>query len=264
MFEGPDPLVPVVVDVTHDGARVRDSFLWRLKSESMTPDEFAFRTCCDLGLPQGFQPIMAAQLVEQIRAYRELLAVCIGLAHVTKDDEAPASIRPGPELLQVAVDVRKNTVHYMDTFAFDQFDPSFSPEQFARATVADESLPYDMEAAIAFRIRECTMGAFLQRLGSTESFGSLCGSAPFYKCTDEAWRVHTSSLSSEGTAGLTSAITTRLTGPGEAYNMLLKLWQKDKPVLHPGFNDYLVSSGREVQPQTTKKLDNAHVWVAHA
>jgi len=261
MFSGPDPLVPVVVDVTHDGARVRDSFLWRLKNESMTPDEFAFRTCCDLGLPQGFQSVMAAQLAEQLRAHRELLAVCAVLANVTTDDEAHACIRPGPELLQVAVDVRKNTLHYTDTFAFDQFDASFSPEEFARATVADESLPYDVEAAIAFRIRECTMGAFLQRLGSVESFGALCGSAPFYKCTDEAWREHVST--SKGIAGLTSDVSTRLTGPGESYNMLLKLWQNDKPVLHPGFDNYLVNSGSEALPQTTKKLDNAHVWVAH-
>ncbi len=149
LFQDPEFLLPLKIDLTLKGSRYVDSFCMSIKSSSFDVYELAWQTRCDLNLPNGFQWRIYLQLQEQIIAYRELVSAFLMAASMP----CPAYPELQP-LQQMAVGLRFHTTDYVDKFHWDIFSQLCSPETFAKVTCAELGLPAEMEPAISHRIRE--------------------------------------------------------------------------------------------------------------
>jgi hypothetical protein len=156
MFQRSDALLPLSLDVIHDQGRYMEQVLWAMDSSLMSVDAFAFQICADQDFPSGLQYKIAHQMHQQIDSFKELLELF---------SNAPKGAMPrGPELLSVDICLMHGGLKYEDQFVFDQYDPYFSPEEFATTTVRDLGLPMTFTPLIAHHIRDCTYQALLNRV----------------------------------------------------------------------------------------------------
>ena len=117
-----DVLLPMKIDVTIAGARVVDTFCWRLYNPHVTPEEFAWRLCSDENLPACFQSAIALQIYEQLTAFREMLASIRLLV-------AQGIRPPWKRLLAMQIGSRHCALDYSDKFQWDIVaDTGVTPE----------------------------------------------------------------------------------------------------------------------------------------
>ncbi len=109
-----DTVLPIKIDITHKGARFVDSFSWKLNDTLIDPDQFAATTCSDLSLPFSFRPKISAQIIEQIKSYKEIMSV---LYLVSYDDNFANSINL-TELQTYVLGIRYNNIE-CNLFWFD-------------------------------------------------------------------------------------------------------------------------------------------------
>lgn len=65
--EQPEDLVPVRLEIDHEGWKLRDTFTWNASDDVTSYDEFAHNLCEDYGLPEaGFVPLIRESLAQQI------------------------------------------------------------------------------------------------------------------------------------------------------------------------------------------------------
>eukprot|EP01031_Cornospumella_fuschlensis_P027757 gene27757-33525_t len=150
-IRGPQILVPLKIDISYQGARLVDTLCWNIgkNGEAMEVEEFVARTCADLNLPIGYQYRMCMQMVEQIEAYTELVKHTIQMhTHIPQWKEKVEK----PQTITIGI--RYNNVDYADKVDWAPLTNYYTPEDFARTTVADLGLPLEMEPAIAHKIRE--------------------------------------------------------------------------------------------------------------
>ena len=122
LLRGDEILLPLKVDVTIAGARVVDTFCWRLYNSYITPDEFSWRLCSDQNLPLCFQPAIALQIYEQLTAFQEMLASIRLLC-------AQGIRPPWKSLMHMNIGIRHCTLDYSDKFQWDVLaDTGITPE----------------------------------------------------------------------------------------------------------------------------------------
>lgn len=122
LLRGDEVLLPMKVDVTISGARVVDTFCWRLFNPYVTPEEFSWRLCSDQNLPLCFQPAIALQIYEQMTAFQEMLA---SIRLVCAQGIRP----PWKSLMAMNIGIRHCTLDYSDKFQWDVLaDTGVTPE----------------------------------------------------------------------------------------------------------------------------------------
>lgn len=201
IFYEDEILVPLKCDVTLLGARFVDTFVWKLYGSSLSPDEFASRTCADLNLPIGFNHRISSQISEQVNSYRELVTTLHKLAL-----NDPPWIDRLVELQYVLIGIRLNTLDYSDKLYWDATNSYITPEIFARTTCADLGLPSEMEPAISHKLRESLFRLIVQWIEEP----------------------NTSTLPAQYTKPL-SEIKVTLVSSYHAVDMVNNLWKRAKP-----------------------------------
>ena len=147
-------LVPIRIDVTHKGVHVADSVLWNLHNSLFSPEEFAWKFCLDLSLPNTMYQMISFQIYEQLTAFDMLVAM---LRDLESFDRTKSLLLAKLSTHVVDIEMKYNVIKYKDTFQWNPFCDAQSPENFARKTCADVGLPCEMEHVIAFNIRESMM-----------------------------------------------------------------------------------------------------------
>lgn len=142
-------LVPIKIDVSHNGARVVDTFCWDLRNSPYTPEEFAELTCKDMNLPNGFAYKLFMQLQEQLESYSSIISDIVEHAH-----KYPIWRQKIKIVQNISVGLRLGTVDYSDKIRWDPMDESITPEQFANITCDDLGLPDEFRPAISHKLRE--------------------------------------------------------------------------------------------------------------
>jgi chromatin structure-remodeling complex subunit SFH1 len=142
-------LLPLRINIAHNGVRYMDCVLWQLYSSIMSPEDFASKLCIDLNFPYSFRTKIAVQLEEQIHAYRSLITMLSILS-------TPNSlwVQKLSEKLPISINIRQASLEYSDKIVWNLLGASSDPEYFARTTCADLGLPSEMEPVIAIHIRE--------------------------------------------------------------------------------------------------------------
>jgi SNF5 / SMARCB1 / INI1 len=101
-------LIPLKVDITYSGCRLVDSFCWDCFS-TLTPYEFAVKTCHDMNLPEGFKWKFTIQIQEQIDAFMTLI---VALQYRTTELDAKIK-KAFSAPLQISIGIRYNTLDCM-------------------------------------------------------------------------------------------------------------------------------------------------------
>lgn len=142
-------LVPIKIDITYSGARLVDTFCWNMSSPSQSIRQFADITCNDLNLPNGFRNKVFLQIDEQVNAFRELISLVHNFA-----DKIPNWLLKVSEAQTISIGIRHNCVDYSEKIQWHPMDRTITPELFAENACREHGLPFQMEPAIAHKIRE--------------------------------------------------------------------------------------------------------------
>lgn len=202
-IRGPSVLVPLKIDLTYHGARLVDTFCWDIYCPSITPEEFVARTIADLNLPIGFHHRIAFQVIEQIKAYVQLIDFVRDNYHLIPQWDEKVR-RPQP----ITLGIRHNSIDYSDKIEWDPMDQFLTPEYFARTTCADLGLAGEIEAAISHKIRESLFRWLIQLIQNPQAT---------LKESDlqSEFKVNESKIS--------------LVPPSQVVDMITNLWKRAKP-----------------------------------
>ncbi|KDQ16751.1 hypothetical protein BOTBODRAFT_30664 [Botryobasidium botryosum FD-172 SS1] len=161
----PEVLIPIKIDIDTETHRIRDSFVWNLNEDTITPDMFARTLCQDIDIPT--HPY-AEQIATSIRAQLEENAGVAGFDVREGDDvdvdsgvDEKGEIKEDPDCRVIlALDVQIGTYHLIDHIEWDLSPPSSSlkpvvtPESFARHLCADLGLTGEAAPLIAHAMHE--------------------------------------------------------------------------------------------------------------
>jgi hypothetical protein len=223
-------LIPIKIDITYNGARVVDTFCWNLYNSYLSPEEFADRTCLDLNLPNGFRHKITMQIEEQVAAFDEIVKLIFTFSKVI-----PNWSEKMQEIQTISVGIRHNCIDYSDKIQWDPLSTSTTPESFAENTCKDNGLPFEMEAAIAHKIRETLFRWLINILENPK----LCEKILI---TPEVEKF--------------SELRLTLVPPNQAVDMATNLWKRAKP-------NTLEESAAIPQPMLPADKDtNANIWKA--
>lgn len=129
--------------------------------------------------------------------------------------------------------IRLHGIEYLDKFMWNPMSDYLTPEIFARNVCVDQSLPCEMEVAIAHKIRENLFRNFLTWLENPKDFNLNNPVAPEQFLSE----VKVSALQ-----------------PHHSTDMLTNLWKRAKP------NSELDIAGVPQPSLPDNKLTNAQVW----
>lgn len=223
-------LVPIKIDITYSGARLVDTFCWNISRSSQSIRQFADITCSDLNLPNGFRNKVYLQIDEQVKAFRELVNLVQNFA-----DKIPNWLSKVSEAQTISIGIRHNCVDYSDKIQWHPLDKTITPESFAETACREHGLPFQMEPAIAHKIRE-TLFRWLIELIEKSDVSDYVKTAPVDLKVSEA-RV-------------------ALVQPGQAVDMATNLWKRAKP-------NSLEEAAAIPQPLLPSNRDtNAVIWNA--
>ncbi|CAO3655159.1 unnamed protein product [Mucor hiemalis] len=176
-----ETLVPIRLDIEHDGYKLRDTFTWNMNETSITTDQFAEVLCEDLRLPTGaFVPLISTSIKEQIQDYFLNASSMINDTNESTEDretnayeefikqkklkledenvvieEKTEIDRKGIELRTVIkLDIIVGNRILNDQFEWDITCKNNSPESFANTMATDLGLGGEFKTAIAHSIRE--------------------------------------------------------------------------------------------------------------
>lgn len=160
-----DTLVPIRIELEHEGYKLRDTFTWNLNESLITPEQFADIICDDLKLPQSiFSDQITKSIKEQLDDYnlnassmmkeeQEEQQKSDTLAQ--NDDVDHSNSGKGIELRTVIkLDITVGNRELVDQFEWDISCPRNSPEEFANTLSTDLGLGGEFKTAIAHSIRE--------------------------------------------------------------------------------------------------------------
>lgn len=196
-----DVLVPLKIDITHSGARLVDTFCWSLYNARCSPQEFSDRLSVDLNLPYPFRQKIALQIEEQVKAYGEIVKTIFSCA-----DKIPNWANKMQEIQNISIGIRHNTLDYSDKIQWSPLSVALTPEEFAITTCQDLGLPFEMEPAIAHKIREHMFRWLINLIDNPQ----LC---------------ETVVIGEEKT----SETKVSLVQPNQAVDMAINLWKRAKP-----------------------------------
>ncbi|KAL7312781.1 SWI/SNF chromatin-remodeling complex subunit [Mucor circinelloides] len=168
-------LVPIRIELEHEGYKLRDTFTWNLNESLVTPEQFAEVMCEDLRLPiTVFSDQIARSIREQIDDYNlnassmmkddteesneQKLETLDLLAHPEQADKEEIEVnhdKQGVELRTlIKLDITVGNWELVDQFEWDIGYPRNSPEEFAHKLATDLGLSGEFKTAIAHSIRE--------------------------------------------------------------------------------------------------------------
>lgn len=188
-----DKLLPIRLDIDEEPYKVRDTFIWNVADETITPEMFARTICEDFGLPlKTFEEKISARIREAIAEAQDAVFRVVrpstpefdadwwgkwrtGLASRSilaedEDDESDADSDgplPAEDLLsrlgdmansqdvriKIQLDIISGNMNLTDTFEWDLLSP-VTPEDFAEAYAADLGLNGEFKTAIIHDLRE--------------------------------------------------------------------------------------------------------------
>ncbi|KAF1806491.1 hypothetical protein FB192DRAFT_1273032 [Mucor lusitanicus] len=135
-------LVPIRIELEHEGYKLRDTFTWNLNESLVTPEQFAEVMCEDLKLPTAaFSDQIARSIREQIDDYN--------LNASMHHDKQGVELRT-----LIKLDITVGNWELVDQFEWDIGYPRNSPEEFAHKLATDLGLSGEFKTAIAHSIRE--------------------------------------------------------------------------------------------------------------
>ncbi|KAG2232718.1 hypothetical protein INT48_000075 [Thamnidium elegans] len=169
-----DVLVPIRIDLEHEGYKLRDTFTWNLNEQLITPEQFADVICEDLKLPQNiFMEQIAKAIKEQIDDYN------LNASSMMKEDTEESVEQKSETLHTIAqesndmpvtlvdshgkgielrtiikLDITVGNRELVDQFEWDISCPRNSPEEFANILTTELGLGGEFKTAIAHSIRE--------------------------------------------------------------------------------------------------------------
>lgn len=162
-----DTLVPIRIELEHEGYKLRDTFTWNLNESLITPEQFADIICDDLKLPQSiFSDQITKSIKEQLDDYnlnassmmkeeQEDSSPTLDALCDTHTNEGGNSSSKGIELRTVIkLDITVGNRELVDQFEWDISCPRNSPEEFANTLSTDLGLGGEFKTAIAHSIRE--------------------------------------------------------------------------------------------------------------
>ncbi|KAI7905416.1 uncharacterized protein BX663DRAFT_499650 [Cokeromyces recurvatus] len=149
-------LVPIRIELEHEGYKLRDTFTWNLNESLITPEQFAEIMCEDLRLPVNiFSEQIAKVIKEQIEDYN------LNASNILKDEFEEAmenKINNDDKQIElrtvIKLDITVGNWQLIDQFEWDISYPRNSPEEFAEKLVIDLGLGSEFKTAIAHSIRE--------------------------------------------------------------------------------------------------------------
>ncbi|KAI8347593.1 hypothetical protein EDC96DRAFT_520952 [Choanephora cucurbitarum] len=143
-----ETLVPIRIELEHEGYKLRDTFTWNLHESLVSPEQFADVMCDDLKLPANiFSDQIARAIREQIEDYN--LNASSLLQEVHEGEARQQELRT-----VIKLDVTVGNWELIDQFEWDISCPKNSPEEFAANLVKDLGLGGEFKTAIAHSIRE--------------------------------------------------------------------------------------------------------------
>jgi SWI/SNF-related matrix-associated actin-dependent regulator of chromatin subfamily B protein 1 len=145
-------LVPIRLDITAQGRRLREILCWDIAEPHFTPQSFAELLVEDLSLPKEFTPEISASIEQRVSRHE------------------PYKPAPTECLKDLVIDIRVDNIWLRDRFLWDINDPSNDPEGFAEVVCADLGLTQDVATAFAHAIREQVM--YYRRIESRKSTAS--------------------------------------------------------------------------------------------
>jgi len=130
-------LVPIRLNIEHEGYRVAETFTWNLNEQVVRPKTFAIQLCHDEELPNQFVGLIASSIEEQLKEYVALMSIDIG-----------------PRVVQIRLSIQLGSTMLNDAFFWDHAEQSLTPEHFAELVCADVGISGEFEAKVAHAIRE--------------------------------------------------------------------------------------------------------------
>ncbi|CUS22900.1 LAQU0S07e02674g1_1 [Lachancea quebecensis] len=132
-------IIPIRLNVEHNGHKIIDFFTWNLNDHSLTPEQFAAIYCQDLDFPvtSVVHSQISTSISEQLQEYSTLASVTVPDLHVI-----------------INLTCNLDSKMYEDNFEWDLNDQSLTPEQFANSVVQDLGLTREFAPAIAHALHE--------------------------------------------------------------------------------------------------------------
>eukprot|EP00035_Acanthoeca_spectabilis_P037604 m.46288 g.46288 ORF g.46288 m.46288 type:complete len:554 (+) comp8735_c0_seq2:77-1738(+) len=130
-------LIPIMINFEQQGLKFKDSFLWDINDESITPRTFAAQLCKDEELPMSCADEIASTIQHQIEQYSTL-----------------SDVKLGSRLVTIQLNVQLGTTLLQDKFVWDHAETSFTPEQFAERLCSDLGIGGGFIPLVACSIRE--------------------------------------------------------------------------------------------------------------
>ncbi|BFZ56066.1 Chromatin structure remodeling complex protein sfh1 [Savitreella phatthalungensis] len=138
--ETPENLIPIRLDMDLPGnVHLKDTFLWNLNEELVTPTEFALNLVQDLALPPGYVQDIARDVRKQLEEYAPVANVQF----------------PGTRPVMATVEVEMHLARHLVTDKFEwNLNDMSGIEEFVRATCRDMGLFGEFVPAISCAVRE--------------------------------------------------------------------------------------------------------------
>jgi hypothetical protein len=138
----PDNLLPITIDLTADGRRFRDFFLWNPNS-GVDLTEFVHQLVADLKLPSSVVPQIVESTLAQIQQFQ------------TSPKPGPQDIKDDLQRGYIVIEFRDSFrgIRVADKFLWNPYDDAVSPEEFALQYVLDVGLSAEWSVLLAHTIR---------------------------------------------------------------------------------------------------------------
>lgn len=153
-------LVPIRLDVDHEGVKIRDTFTWNLYETVISPELFARRLCKDVGFYQPTKELLnqiIGSLTEQIADYNQYAPEQLDQRETLNrgNDGIDSGEHDHAELRTIIkLDITIDQQCVVDQFEWDIGCSRNSPEIFAELLVSELKLVPEFKTAIAHSIRE--------------------------------------------------------------------------------------------------------------
>ncbi|CCE65285.1 hypothetical protein TPHA_0K01520 [Tetrapisispora phaffii CBS 4417] len=132
-------LIPVNLNIEHNGHTIIDHFIWNVNDHSITPEEFSTIYCRDIDFANSnaLQSQIVSTINEQIQENITVASVVVPDLHV---------------IINLTCNLGEK--FYEDNFQWNLNDKSLSPEKFAEIVVQDLGLTRDYISIISFSLHE--------------------------------------------------------------------------------------------------------------
>lgn len=140
-LSAPNIIIPIRLNLEHNGHKIIDFFTWNLNDHSLTAEQFAQIYVQDLDFQMatssGLQVQIVSAINEQLQEYETLASVVVPDLHVV-----------------INLTCNLDSKLYEDNFEWNLNDQSLSPEIFAELVVQDLGLTREFVSAISHSLHE--------------------------------------------------------------------------------------------------------------